>query len=104
MEQDQLIEEETLPEHCPDHFYPVHLGELFNDRFRTVAKLGYGSSSTVWLARDLLWENHLRTHGILLSMPSRCHQYVALKIYIHDSAQHRELPVYQHFATVLPSQ
>lgn len=42
-----------MPEYRPDHFYPVRLGEVFNDRFQTVAKLGYGSSSTIWLARDL---------------------------------------------------
>lgn len=36
-----------------DRFYPVHLGEVFQDRYQTVAKLGFGSSSTIWLARDL---------------------------------------------------
>lgn len=50
---DQLIEEERMLEYNPDHFYPVRLGEVFNGRFQTVAKLGYGSSSTIWLARDL---------------------------------------------------
>jgi serine/threonine-protein kinase SRPK3 len=50
---DRPIEEETMPEYIPEHFYPVHLGEVFNDQFQTVAKLGYGSSSTIWLARDL---------------------------------------------------
>ncbi|RYP56991.1 hypothetical protein DL769_009767 [Monosporascus sp. CRB-8-3] len=51
--QDQLVEEETMPEYKPEHFHPVRLGEVFNDRFQIVAKLGYGSSSTIWLARDL---------------------------------------------------
>jgi hypothetical protein len=50
---DQLVEEETMAEYKPEHFYPVRLGEVFNDRFQTVAKLGFGSSSTIWLARDL---------------------------------------------------
>lgn len=49
----RLLEEEGLPEYDSNHFYPVRLGEIFNDRFQTVAKLGYGSSSTIWLARDL---------------------------------------------------
>lgn len=53
IDKDQPIEEEGMPEYNPDHFYPVHLGEVFNGRFQTVAKLGYGSSSTIWLARDL---------------------------------------------------
>jgi serine/threonine-protein kinase SRPK3 len=42
-----------MPEYNPDDFYPVRLGEIFNGRYQTVAKLGYGSSSTIWLARDL---------------------------------------------------
>jgi serine/threonine-protein kinase SRPK3 len=42
-----------MPEYKPENFYPVRLGEVFNNRFQTVAKLGYGSSSTIWLARDL---------------------------------------------------
>ncbi len=46
------IEEQTLPRYCQQHYYPVHLGETFNDRYQVVAKLGYGASSTVWLARD----------------------------------------------------
>lgn len=50
---DQLIEEEDIPEDNPDRFYPVKLGEIFNARYQTVSKLGYGSSSTIWLARDL---------------------------------------------------
>ncbi|KAK9238774.1 kinase-like domain-containing protein [Lipomyces kononenkoae] len=50
---DQLVEEETMPEYRSKHFYPARLGEVFNDRFQTVAKLGYGTSSTTWLARDL---------------------------------------------------
>jgi hypothetical protein len=29
-------------EYRPEHFYPVRLGEIFNNRFQTVAKLGYG--------------------------------------------------------------
>jgi serine/threonine-protein kinase SRPK3 len=33
----------------------------------------------------------------------RDHQYVALKIYIHNSVQHRELPFYERLAKVLPS-
>ncbi|WAO96782.1 Protein kinase domain-containing protein [Fusarium falciforme] len=75
-----------MPKYNLDHFYPVHLSEVFNGRLQTVAKLGYGSSSTIWLARDL-----------------EDHQYVALKVYIHNSVEHRELPFYEHLNTVLPT-
>lgn len=49
----QPVEEEELPDYRPDRFYPVQLGQVFGDRYQTIAKLGFGSSSTIWLARDL---------------------------------------------------
>lgn len=48
------IEEESIPTYRPEKFYPVYIGEVFNDRYQVVGKLGYGSSTTVWLGRDLL--------------------------------------------------
>lgn len=49
----QRVEEEELPGYKADRFYPVHLGEVFQGRYQVLGKLGFGSSSTVWLARDL---------------------------------------------------
>lgn len=36
-------------------FHPVHLHDVFNQRYEVIAKLAYGSSATVWLAKDHLW-------------------------------------------------
>lgn len=47
------IEEERLPNYKADMFYPVQLGEIFVSRYQVLAKLGFGTSSTVWLCRDL---------------------------------------------------
>jgi len=47
------IEEETTPCYDPKRFYPTRLGEVLNDRYQVATKLGYGTSSTLWLARDL---------------------------------------------------
>lgn len=47
------IEEEKTPNYDPDRFYPVHLGQVLNNRYQIATKLGYGANSTVWLARDL---------------------------------------------------
>lgn len=49
----ESIEEEKTPYYSPAKFYPAHIGEVLNDRYQLVTKLGYGSSSTIWLARDL---------------------------------------------------
>ncbi|KAG6223538.1 hypothetical protein E4U26_004461 [Claviceps purpurea] len=59
------IEEETFPDHVASQFYPVKIGDIFRARYQIVGKLGYGVTSTVWLARDL----------------SGC-RHVALKIYV----------------------
>ncbi|KAF1820044.1 kinase-like protein [Dissoconium aciculare CBS 342.82] len=49
----QPIEEENTPYYQPENFYPVQLGQVLQERYQVATKLGYGSSSTVWLARDL---------------------------------------------------
>ena len=49
----KLIEEETQPKYDSTKFYPAKLGEILNDRWKIIAKLGYGMTATVWLAKDL---------------------------------------------------
>jgi hypothetical protein len=48
-----LLEEERLPYYNAERYYPVQPGQVFNERYQTIAKLGFGAGSTVWLARDL---------------------------------------------------
>lgn len=50
---DVPIEEETVPGYSAKDYYPVDPGHLFRNRYRTMAKLGWGSCSTVWLAQDI---------------------------------------------------
>jgi hypothetical protein len=47
------IEEEELPSYVAEKYYPVYIGEIFASRYQVVSKLGYGTSSTAWLCRDL---------------------------------------------------
>jgi serine/threonine-protein kinase SRPK3 len=57
---------EDLEGYRPDGYHPTCIGDQYLDgRYEVVHKLGYGSYSTVWLAKD-----HLET------------RYVALKILI----------------------
>ena len=51
--EDRKFEEERYGDYKPYKYYPVHLGQTLASRYRVVAKLGYGTTSTVWLARDL---------------------------------------------------
>jgi serine/threonine-protein kinase SRPK3 len=50
---DTKVEEETLPGYVASRYYPVQIGEVFRARYQIVGKLGFGATSTVWLARDL---------------------------------------------------
>ena len=44
---------EGLESYRPGKFHPVHLGDTFhNSRYEVIRKLGFGSFSTVWLAKD----------------------------------------------------
>ncbi|KAE8355803.1 kinase-like protein [Aspergillus coremiiformis] len=55
----EIFEEETLPDYLKERYYPVHIGEVFQSQYQVVTKLGFGSSSTVWLCRDLCNERYL---------------------------------------------
>jgi hypothetical protein len=44
---------EDLVQYCSGGYHPVHLNDRFkNGRYEILHKLGFGSFSTVWLARD----------------------------------------------------
>ena len=44
--------EEPLKDYMPGGYHPVALGDIFQDRYKIVRKLGWGGYSTVWLAYD----------------------------------------------------
>jgi serine/threonine-protein kinase SRPK3 len=52
----QAIEEENIPDYVASRYYPVRIGEVFRDRYQVVGKLGFGASSTAWLARDMEYD------------------------------------------------
>ncbi|OJJ46497.1 hypothetical protein ASPZODRAFT_66697 [Penicilliopsis zonata CBS 506.65] len=77
------IEEETLPTYSPEKYYPVDQGEIFNDRYQALAKVGFGVTSTVWFARDLVEST-----------------YVILKIYVSGQGREHELNIYKHLDSI----
>lgn len=48
-----IIEEEQFDEFEKGHFYPVRIGDVYASKYQILGKLGFGSTSTVWLARNL---------------------------------------------------
>lgn len=46
------IEDEQSPGYDPGKYYPAWIGEAIG-KYRIISKLGWGTSSTAWLAKDV---------------------------------------------------
>jgi serine/threonine-protein kinase SRPK3 len=94
---DTRIEEETVPDYVATRYYPARIGEILSSRYQVVGKLGFGTTSTVWLARDLRWVGCILPLIWLLNGCSS-YQHVALKLFNESksiaSEQDNELDVY----------
>lgn len=58
------LEEERMPAFSRKLYYPVNIGEIHNGRYQIITKLGFGSSSTVWLCVDQRYLTHIQSHGL----------------------------------------
>ena len=88
---DEKLEEERLEGYDPCRYYPVRYGDVFNERYDILAKLGYGEYSTVWLARDLTVSD--RSLGSLVDNVLGCgrvHRFVAIKVLTNDSDDYQK--------------
>lgn len=50
----ERVEEERLPFYNYKDYFPVRIGQMLHGRYQVSAKLGYGTTSTVWLGHDLM--------------------------------------------------
>ncbi|KAF5989670.1 CMGC/SRPK protein kinase [Fusarium bulbicola] len=76
------IDAEPLHRYRPGGYHPVALGDSLNDkRYKVLHKLGWGSYSTTWAAKDQLYN---------------C--YVALKITVAEAKRSNEIEVLQKLA------
>lgn len=49
----ELVDEELGPGYNPNHYYPATPGEVLANRYQLLVKIGWGTASTVWLAKDV---------------------------------------------------
>lgn len=47
------VDEERVPGYKLEHYYPANPGGMLLNRYRLEVKVGWGSSPTVWLAREV---------------------------------------------------
>lgn len=48
-----VLEEERFEQFKQGQYYPANIGDVLTSRYQVIGKLGFGTTSTVWLARDL---------------------------------------------------
>ncbi|KAI4118110.1 MAG: hypothetical protein LQ345_001767, partial [Seirophora villosa] len=76
---DQKIEEEAHDSVSKGRYYPVQIGEVIQQKYQILGKLGYGLGSTVWLANEYCMRNT-----------------VVLKIFTNDAQNRAEINAYKH--------
>ena len=90
------IEEETIPGYIAGRYYPIRVGEILKEQYQIVGKLGFGASSTVWLARDMEYEDivgtfPLSTHGSSTYLKYSYRRYVTVKVFIKSTSMGQQL-------------
>ena len=79
---------EDLEAYRSGGYHPLQLGDdLSNKRYHVVHKLGYGSSSTVWLARDLV-QNRYVSIKVLTARHSEQSREVDIRRRLHCGDRH----------------
>ncbi|KPM41240.1 hypothetical protein AK830_g5305 [Neonectria ditissima] len=93
-----ILEEERFDGFKAGHYYPVNIGDVYNSKYQVLGKLGFGRTSTVWLARNLQEHKH-----VALKVFKRGADRDELDIYDHIGKSNRSHPGYRHVRTALDS-
>ncbi|CAH0044612.1 unnamed protein product [Clonostachys solani] len=91
----ELLEEEHLEEFSAGAYYPVNIGDVYHSKYQIVGKLGFGSTSTVWLAKSLQEHFYVALKVHILGYTGKEEFEVCKKILQGDSAH----PGYHHLRT-----
>jgi hypothetical protein len=51
--QHELGDEEACPAYNPKYVYPAKPGEILANHYQLLVKIGWGTRSTIWLAKDI---------------------------------------------------
>ncbi|KAE9371886.1 CMGC protein kinase [Stipitochalara longipes BDJ] len=81
-----LLEEEKFDDFKKSKYYPVNIGDVFASKYQVVGKLGFGVTSTVWLARDL-----------------QLHSYATLKVFTREGVDPEEFNIYKSLSAGIAS-
>ncbi|KAJ5561753.1 serine/threonine-protein kinase [Penicillium sp. DV-2018c] len=91
--QQELVDEEMLPGYNPASFYPANPSEVLAEKFQLLAKVGWGTKSTVWLARDISrfkWQSERRVVLKIINRDDTDEAQYEKEIETHISQQNPE--------------
>lgn len=66
-------------------FHPVYAGEVYNNRYRVLHKLGYGVSATVWLVKDITTNRFLAMKVISADCSGALLQEVEILLHLQQA-------------------
>ncbi|KZF23983.1 serine protein kinase [Xylona heveae TC161] len=92
---------EPVEQYRAKGYHPVHLEDTFNQRFQIVGKWGYGSFSTVWLARDQSLQKYVSLK-ILTARASKQNRELSILLSLSESSsehpgRNHVIPLLDHF-------
>ncbi|KAG5349092.1 hypothetical protein C0989_006065 [Termitomyces sp. Mn162] len=93
-----LEDVENLERYTPGGYHPVHIDDVIKGRYRIVHKLGFGSYSTVWLARDQQQNRFVAMKFIIASASAGSPE---IKILHHINASGHQHPGRKFIAALL---
>ena len=59
MDQEHEDEDEGIEDYKLGGYHTVHVGEVINNRYVVIQKIGWGHFSTVWLSKDFKYNNYV---------------------------------------------
>ena len=89
-----LDDTEDVEGYGPGGFHPVHLGDIYEGRYRVIHKLGAGGYSTTWLARDEMEKEYVALKVIKASEGTSCTELRMLQCLAETPSEH---PGQAHF-------
>lgn len=59
LDEEHDSEDEGIEDYKIGGYHPVHVGEVLQNRYVTIQKLGWGHFSTVWLSKDFKYNTYV---------------------------------------------
>lgn len=86
----QYPETELIAYYRKGGYHPVHIGDIFHNRYRVVNKLGYGSFGTVWIVEDISMKRCVALKVLSASISNVSYE---LEVIRHLKIQQEKIPL-----------